>query len=164
MSHFLRRFSWTLSTLSQAPTGHCRRRHVEKAFLMLPLRLLVAVTFHYDDKRLRYLFQVIRGMSDFPVEHLEVVVATNVDNAAKLNRIRSLCDPLLDAPPWSGGKVLSIESYPQLDDPWHLPWCHKHLITDRFLAQGSSFTHFVHVEDDLLLSLDNLLYFIRYVE
>jgi len=132
----------------------------------LPFQLLVAVTFHYDDKRLDYLFQSIRGLSDMPVERLHIVVSTNSDDAAALNRIQSLCAPLLDSSPWggAGNRKLTIESYPRLDDPWLLPWCHKHLITDQFLAAGSSFTHFIHIEDDLLLSFDNLLYFVQFAE
>jgi hypothetical protein len=78
----------------------------------------------------------------------------------------SLCSPLLERHPArpSSTKTLSAESFPDLSDPWHLPWCHKRLISDRFLAVGAAFTHYIHVEDDILLSFDNFRYFIRYRE
>ena len=132
----------------------------------LPLRLLVEVTFHYDDRRVQYLFQAIRGLAGFPVQRMDIVVSTNVDDASLLDRIRSLCVPLLGRSPCGdvNGRALAIESHPHLSDPWFLPWCHKRLIVDRFLAEGSLFTHFIHIEDDLLLSVDNLLYFVKYAE
>jgi len=133
--------------------------------LPLPFRLLAEITFHCSEKRLHLLFQSLRGLCELPVERLDVVISTNTDDQQALGRIRSLCEPLFDRRAWGGldGATLSIESHPRLDDPWLLPWCHKHLIVDRFLDAGSSFTHFVHIEDDILFSVNNLLYFTRYV-
>ncbi len=134
--------------------------------LSLPFRLLVEITFHYSFKRLGFLFQTIRGLSSLPLEKLQIVVTTNSEDAAALETIRKLCGPLLDSSPWggSGTRNLKFESFPHLEDPWHLPWCHKHLIPDQFLADDSSYTHFIHLEDDLLLTLDNLLYFDHYLK
>jgi hypothetical protein len=132
----------------------------------IPIRLLAEVTFHYNERRLHYLFQVVRALCGLPLESLTLVVSTNTDDASRLQRIRSLCEPLLAGAlaPESQAISLTTESHPKLEDPWHLPWCHKHLITDTFLADGSPFTHFIHLEDDLLFSLNNLLYFVRYSE
>jgi hypothetical protein len=131
-----------------------------------PFRLLVEITFHYSFKRLGFLFQTIRGLSNLPVEKLQIVVTTNTEDVGSLENIRGLCSPLLDSSPWGGwgARNLAIESFPRLEDPWHLPWCHKHLIPDQFLADGSTYTHFIHLEDDLLLTLDNLLYFDHYLK
>ena len=127
-------------------------------------RLLVEITFHYSFNRLNFLFQVIRGLSNLPVKRLDIVISTNTDDANRLDSIRNLCLPLLDKSPWDGNEIrsLSIKSFPRLEDPWHLPWCHKQLISGQFLADSSTYTHFIHIEDDLLLSLDNLLYFDHY--
>lgn len=127
-------------------------------------RILADITFHYNEKRLKYLFEVIRAFSEYPVELLDIVVATNVINQDKLDRIKSLCAPLLEGHPArpSGKKHLSIESYPDLANPWYLPWCHKHLISGKFLDPDIAFTHYIHVEDDILLSFDNFCYFDRY--
>jgi len=130
----------------------------------LPFRILVDVTFHYCESRLQYLFQVIRALSEYPVESTDIVIVTNVADQNKLHEIMSLCSPLVERHPArpSGKKTLSIESFPNLADPWHLPWCHKRLISDRFLNTEMAYTHYIHLEDDILLSFDNFCYFIRY--
>jgi hypothetical protein len=131
-----------------------------------PVRILVAVTFHFRESRLQYLFQVIRSLSEFPVEVLDVVIVTNVDNDTSLNQIRDLCAPLFKPFPVRpmAKKSVSIESHTGLSDPWFLPWCHKHLIVDSFLGADSIYTHFIHIEDDILLSFDNFCYFLCYRE
>jgi hypothetical protein len=130
-----------------------------------PFRILVAVTFHFRESRLQYLFQVIRALSEFPVEVLDVIVVTNADNQA-INQIKDLCAPLFGFFPIRPGskKTISIESHPKLADPWLLPWSHKHLIADEFLGPASGYTHFIYVEDDILLSFENFCYFVHYRE
>ncbi len=131
-----------------------------------PFRILAAVTFHFRESHLKYLFQVIRALCEYPVNALDIVVVTNVDDQIKLNQIRDLCEPLIKPFPARprSKKNLLIESFPRLADPWLLPWAHKHLISDRFLNKGSSFTHFIYVEDDILTSFDNFCYFVKYRE
>lgn len=127
-----------------------------------PFRILIDVTFHYNESRLQYLFQVVRAFSEYPVGAVDIVIVTNVTEASKLASITSLCSPLVaQHPGWpKRAKTLSIESFPNLDDPWHLPWCHKRLITDRFLCAEMGYTHYIHVEDDILVSFDNFCYFV----
>ena len=62
---------------------------------------------------------------------------------------------------WSK-KTMRIATFPHLPDPWLLPWCHKYLISDEFVSENSSYTHFIYVEDDILLSYNNFLYFLYY--
>jgi hypothetical protein len=129
-----------------------------------PFRILAAVTFHFRQTRLNYLFQAIRALCEYPVNALDVVVVTNVDDQAAVQQIRELCEPLMKPFPVRQGsrKSLSIESFPGLADPWLLSWEHKQLISDRFLGAGSDFTHFIYIEDDILTSFDNFCYFVRY--
>lgn len=131
-----------------------------------PSRILAAVTFHFRNSRLQYLFQVVRALSEYPVEALDVVIITNVDDEMVLEQIRNLCAPLFKPFPvrrWSK-KSLSIESFPKLRNPWFLPWSHKHLIADKFLTTEPAYTHFIYLEDDILLSFNNFCYFIHYRE
>jgi hypothetical protein len=127
-------------------------------------RILAAVTFHYRSTRLEYLFEVIRALSEYPVEVLDIVVVTNVDNEKQLSRIRALCEPLMEALPsrQSSRRSLSFESFTELSNPWFLPWAHKRLISDTFMGHDSHYTHFIHLEDDILLSFDSFLYFIHF--
>lgn len=57
---------------------------------LYPFRILVSITFHYRAARLEYLFGVIRALSEYPVEVLDIVVVTNVDNEEKLTGMRAL--------------------------------------------------------------------------
>jgi hypothetical protein len=131
-----------------------------------PLRILAAVTFHFREKRLKYLFHAVRALSEFPVEVLDVVIVTNVDHRKELGQISHLCTPFFQSFParQNSQKSLSIESFPDLADPWLLPWNHKHLIVDRFLSAKSTYTHFIYLEDDILISFDNFCYFLYYRE
>src|SRR5205823_4628025 len=45
-----------------------------------PFRILATVTFHFRESRLKYLFQVIRALCEYPVDALDVVVVTNVED------------------------------------------------------------------------------------
>lgn len=129
-----------------------------------PFRVLATVTFHFRESRLKYLFQVIRSLCEYPVNALDVVIVTNVDDQIALKRIRDLCEPLFKFFPLHerSKRNFSIESFPTLADPWLLPWAHKELISDRFLRKESGFTHFIYTEDDILISFVNFCYFVRY--
>jgi len=129
-----------------------------------PLRILIAVTFHFREARLQYLFQALRGLAEFPVDVLDVVIVTNVNDQMALKQIEELCGPLFLPFPGrrTSKRTLSFESFPSLADAWLLPWSHKHLITDKFLSAGLNYTHFIYLEDDILLSFDNLRYFLHY--
>src|SRR5262249_3834679 len=131
-----------------------------------PLRILAAVTFHFRESRLQYLFQVVRSLCEYPVEALDIVIVTSTDQDGALKQIRDLCAPLFSPFPVRSRskKNLLIESFPKLANPWLLPWSHKHLISERFLRAELRYTHFIYVEDDVLLSFDNFCYFTHYRE
>ena len=131
-----------------------------------PLRILVAITFHFRDSRLQCLFQVMRALAEFPVEALDIIITSNVDDLNSLEKINRLAEPLLKEYPLRPGsrKTLSIASFTNLADPWLLPWTHKQFIVDRFLHEESDYTHFIYLEDDILLSFDNFCYFLHYRE
>jgi hypothetical protein len=130
----------------------------------LPFRLLADVTFHYNEARFQYLFQVVRALAEFPVKTADIVVVTNTNDPEKRQKILSLCSPFFDIHPTRpfSKRTISVASYPGLSDPWHLPWCHKELIAKRFLGPESAYTHYIHLEDDIRLSFDNFCYFVRY--
>ena len=130
------------------------------------MRILAAITFHYRQARLEHLFSVVRALCAFPVEVMDVVIVTNVDDKSVLSKIGDVCGPLFASFPVRPGskKSLSIESFTKLADPWALTWCHKYLIPERFISAPSSYSHFIYLEDDILFSFDNFCYFTRYRE
>ena len=129
-----------------------------------PFRILADITFHYKKSRLQYLLQVVKAFSEFPIESMDIIIVTNVAEENKLHDITSLCSPLIAPHPArpDNNRTLSVESFSDLTDPWHLTWCHKHLISGRFLDTEIAYSHYIHVEDDILVSFDNFCYFVRY--
>jgi len=52
-------------------------------------RLLATIPFHYDESRLRYLFEVLRALEEFPLARLDVLVQTNTSTPEQLARNRA---------------------------------------------------------------------------
>ena len=60
-----------------------------------PLRLLVAITFHYSPARLPLLLSVARSFLSFPVAAIDLVVLTNTTVDGEVRRIAALIEPLV---------------------------------------------------------------------
>lgn len=129
---------------------------LERAF---SARLLVCITFFYRASRLCFLAQVLRSLSEFLVEEIEVIVLTNTDREEELKVIRRLCGEIL-----SDNKY-QIQSFSDLQDPKDLVWQHKAIIAAEFGPTSQNrHTHFIYLEDDIPLSITNFLYFVAYRE
>jgi len=121
------------------------------------IRLLVAVTAHYNPAKLPLLAEVLRSLAELAVARLAVVLVTNTAHPDHLATIRRVATWFL--PP----AAVDIRSYPNLPDPRDLPWCHKaDVLQARFLNGAEDFTHFLYLEDDERFSQRNLAYFLRY--
>jgi len=116
--------------------------------------LLVCITFHYVPARLFYLLDVVRALADFPVRRLDLVVLTNTVDPTERASISVCLGPEL-----YDGKTLEVLSYPGLPHPHDLAWSHKQLIRERVLPEGSLYTHFVYLEDDIRFTYVNFCYF-----
>ncbi len=116
-------------------------------------RPLVCITFAFRTHRLRYLFDMVRTLSELPVEHLLVLVHTDTAEAAQVAEIEALLDFVR-----AGNKHFEIVSVAGLEHPFDLTWADKPSIPARFL--GTDYTHWLHLEDDFRFSYLNLCYFI----
>jgi hypothetical protein len=113
------------------------------------------VTFHYRPDKMTFLNRVLRNLSAFQVARMRVTIITNTDNPATRYRIAELCRnhfPLGD---------YEIASFPGLDPGTMLTWKHKPLLR---AAVQAGHTHFIYLEDDIDLTFENFLYFVRYVD
>lgn len=120
-------------------------------------RILCAITFHFDTARLGFLAEMLRSLCAFPVAAMDVVVVTNTLREQDLAPLRALC---VDMP---SGKTTSIRSYGGLDHPFHLTWCHKEIIATEFVKRNEGrYSHFIYLEDDILLRFFNFCYFIEF--
>jgi hypothetical protein len=117
-------------------------------------RLLIAISFHYTPARLRHLADVIKSLSEFPVAALTVVLYTNAHSEGDLRPLRQI---------FVGASLadFTIESVPNLENPWLLTWSHKELIPDLFLDRKARYTHFIYVEADIRLTFANFEYWLQ---
>ena len=126
-------------------------------------RLLVAITFHHDSTRLPILLDVVRTLAEFPVEALDCVVVTNGGDQGGSDLVKRLfVMRRLFAPWFNEGKRFEIKVAEKIDTPLDLPWQAKPLIRDRFLGSGASYSHFIHLEDDMRFSFMNFAYWHRH--
>lgn len=127
-------------------------------------RLLVAITFHYNKQRLKYLFQIVKTLSGFPTAAMDILVLTNATATDEIDSIRRMCGPLVSfaAECSTCFKSLEVRSAPALAHPHNLPWVQKQIIVDQFVDSRSGYTHYVCLEDDIEFSFANFCYFLKY--
>jgi hypothetical protein len=122
-------------------------------------RILAAITFHFSDTRLAVLTEVLRSLSEYPVEAMHVVIATNTFNDNELATLRRLCDETVTT------GSCSVRSYGDLRHPFDLAWSHKAIIAREFVTENNGrYSHFIYLEDDIRLSFENFSYFVEFRE
>lgn len=119
-------------------------------------RILCCITFHFVHDRLEHLSEVLRALSEFTVDSVNVVVVTNEAGVDEKKVLQRLGDEILGA-----GRA-SVATFNDLAHPYDLSWSHKEIIRNEFLAaDASSYSHFIYLEDDIRFSFANFCYFIE---
>ena len=113
--------------------------------------LEIAVTFHFVEHRLDYLWQVAAQFGDLAA-HVGVTVVTNAQEASDQERIRSL---FTDAAVQLRIAVPQLLGHPKL-----LTWCHRAVLKERF-EQDATVTHFMYLEDDICVRPSNIRYWLE---
>jgi hypothetical protein len=117
-------------------------------------RILVAVTFHFKEARLRHLAQTLRAMSSWDVDYMRVVVFTNEQTELNSSKLKRLCSEILC------NRESEIRVVTGLDNPLKLTWAHKPLIKSDFLNENHAFSHFIYIEDDIEIFSENCAYWL----
>ncbi len=115
-------------------------------------RILACVTFHYVAARLVWLRQVVECFSRFSVP-VRLIIVTNTTDHTELASIDALA-------PSSAMTRLECRSFAPLPHPFELTWSHKSIIVDEFLTGDD--THFVYVEDDIVIAPEAFAYWVTY--
>jgi hypothetical protein len=122
-------------------------------------RILTAITFHFNYDRFGFLAEVIRSLSEFPVDTLKVVIFTNAFRDEDMASLRRLCNEAMP------NMDVSIRSCGDLPHPFDLTWCHKNMIVEEFAEKNDNgYTHFIYLEDDMRFSFANFYYFVKFRE
>jgi hypothetical protein len=125
------------------------------------VELFVVIPFFYRRNRLRILYDVLRSLSSFPVGALRCVVITNEKEERSLKPLKDIAEFLFREE--GVFEIISVPPEVVGSNRFGLTWYHKKLLLTEFY-KNANFTHFLYVEDDVEVRVDNLLYFLRYRE
>lgn len=117
------------------------------------LSILVCTPSPFDPARFRHLWMTVRCLSGLGCKRVKTIVLTDTVDPANVAQLQHLLRPIADE--------TEIRPEPDLDDLKHLPWRHKRIIAQEFLG-SRDFDLFIYIEDDILLTAENLAYFIAF--
>lgn len=115
-----------------------------------PSRLLICITFHFLPSRLVYLKKIATQFSEL-ADFTKIVIITNDRNAHL--QISEVLSPL--------GLNLEILSPTLLGHPYLLAWCHKDVFRQHLDLKQCEFTHYLYLEDDILITEQNIHYWME---
>jgi hypothetical protein len=115
-------------------------------------KLAIAVTFHYVEDRMKYLERIAAHFHLLADEVL-VHIFTNENNSDKTLNIMNIVKQ---------GRELAVEIHTPtyLGHPYLLTWSHLSTFRESFNAD-KSITHFMYVEDDILITEKNIEYWLK---
>lgn len=117
---------------------------------MIIEKLVVAITFHYDEARFGYLKNVCLQIPFLAFDY-KILIVTNVGQEIFQNKIREQLEGLAN---------YEIIAYPTMGHPYFLTWGHFSIFKQYFLSERS-YSHFMYLEDDIKLTSKNVNYWLR---
>lgn len=119
--------------------------------LNLPTNLCIAIAFHFRDEVLPYISKSSNEFSKLG-RQVTVHIMTNTSNVNEKQRIADVL----------AGKGFSffIHTPTYLGHPYLLTWSHLGLFREQF-SQDHSISHFMYLEDDVLFTQENMIYWIQ---
>lgn len=113
-------------------------------------KLIIAVTFYYVEERLKYLSAISLEFANLANE-IQVFIITNTIDEAHHGKIIASLD----------GRLKAEIFVPELlGHPYLLTWCHAGIFREQF-EQDESISHFMYLEDDILIRPDNIAYWLK---
>lgn len=112
------------------------------------MRLAIAITFFYRHSRLEYLRQICEAHQQLDTEYTTFIITNSKDE----NEIRLIRENACN-------KDLHIATPTYLGHPYLLTWSHRDIFREQ-ISSRSSYSHFLYTEDDLLLTRQNLDYWL----
>ena len=111
------------------------------------IKFVAAITFYYNESRIDNLIQVCKSLGEISNDS-EIYIFTNRDSELLINK----CKENLDF-------NVNFEIISQPVNDRLLPWYHVNLMKNFF--KRTEITHFIYLEDDILLSKENFYYWIN---
>lgn len=117
---------------------------------MLIEKILVAITFHYDESRLKYLRDVCLQIPSLGFQY-QVLVITNTREKEAVDLINDQIKFLSN---------YELVNHPPMGHPYFLPWGHLPLFKQYF-STDARISHFMYLEDDIEITSKNITYWLR---
>jgi hypothetical protein len=116
----------------------------------LPKKLVIAICCHFNEIRLSYLDHISNDFVNLGSEVL-VIIVTNTKNLDELKKLESVI----------AGKGYQFRFFipDTLGHPLLLTWAHFPIFKD--LLEDESFSHFMYLEDDTLITRQNMSYWVE---
>lgn len=114
-------------------------------------KLAIAVTFHYAENRFEYLAQIASKFGLLAKE-VEVAVITNATDELRHDNIRAVLS--------NGSFNIRVLSPTLMGHPYLLAWSHLDVFR-RLIQEDQSISHFMYLEDDILVTRANLEYWLQ---
>jgi len=116
----------------------------------LPKKLAIAVCCHFNESRIIYLDRITKEFASLGSEVLATII-TNTSDTKELQKLNSVIS--------GKGFEYQIFTPDTLGHPLLLPWAHFPIFKD--LLKDGSFTHFMYLEDDTLITHENISYWLE---
>ncbi len=118
--------------------------------LFLPKKLAICVIFHFNENRLQFIDKISNNFRTLADDVL-VYIITNTQIDKELEQINSAIK--------DKGFRVNIFTPTGLGHPYLLPWSHFAIF--RTLYDDESISHFMYLEDDILISRENIAYWVK---
>jgi hypothetical protein len=110
--------------------------------------LIVCITFHFSFDRLKYLEKVTSSL-DSLANNVKLIIVTNTDNSFDLEIMQTYVKT----------KLFTITVSPNLAHPFLLAEEHINIFRNQFEADDS-LSHFMYLEDDIYVNINNINYWL----
>jgi len=127
-------------------------------------KLLIAITFHYNEERLSNLSKISKEFKSL-ANNVKTIVITNTSDELHQKKIYDVFNMgfrysynIVKAPREINDVELFVPN--SLSDPYLLTWCDFDIFRNYF-NEDSSITHFMYLEDDMLIQPNNIEYWLK---
>lgn len=123
------------------------------------VNILICATFHFNHERLKYLKKILSEHRNFG-KNVKVYLFTNTNIKSEIELIKNSYPRYLNTE-YQGDYSIELIICDKLLHPHNLILEHKKILKKDFI-NSKYYTHFLHTEDDNLISAENINYWLKY--
>ncbi len=122
-------------------------------------RATVVISAHFVPARIPFLATVLKAIRDWRIATVKVILVSN-DPAIMAEVAIVAAQRDFESRGWS----LILEIATDIAHPFHLTWHHKKMIPDWLSEAKETDDYFIYIEDDIVLTDQNIQYFLKFLE